>query len=168
LFVSGREGDQWWKPYLEARQAVELYKDEPQEISSELDWIAWDEKSKLLEVGLFKPRLPSRCQRFFDRRCPLLESMGHEPPQPTCNYWSYPRFEALTPRLELYPEWQRFDCNKYYKIFQNHLVTAELATRLEAKKWNLVVVGETEKHRKLVEVYASLTSDPESFKWIQG
>ena len=72
--------------------------------------------------------------------------------------------EALTPKLELYPEWQRFDCHKYYALFQAHLVGEELALSLSARPSFLIFSARAE-DEKLVQAYASLTSRPEAFAW---
>jgi hypothetical protein len=163
LFPGGLAQDgRLWEPFQKAKDKVELYPTEPQVPGCEADWLFWDPKARRVELGLFKPALPSRCGRFVDRQCPLMLGSGAEPNHPECNYWVYPGFSSLVPGLELNPEWQRFDCHRYYVLFQCHLVVAELAKGLGAG-WCLKVVVEDAKQAAEVEAYGKLTSSPEAF-----
>lgn len=90
--------------------------------------------------------------------------MGHENEHETCNYWDWDRMLEAAPGIELYPEWQRFDCHKYYPLFQNHLVGEALAQRLKAApRW--VVRTDKPDDVKMLRVYASFSSRPEAFVW---
>ena len=83
--------------------------------------------------------------------------------QEDCNYWAWEGMAALTPKLELYPEWQRFDCHKYYPLFQAHLVGEALAADLGASvTWRVLAKPSVE---ALVKVYAGLSSRPEAFEF---
>ena len=162
-YLFGLDGENLWQPYSQARDRVERYASDPQLPGLAVSWLDWKEDDRLLEAGLFEPPLPARCERFVNRQCPLLEPMGHEPDHPECNYWAYPRFEELAPKIELYPEWQRFDCHRFYPLFQANLVIGELAGRLEAD-WKVVVVTSAEKGEALVREYASLSAEPARFE----
>jgi hypothetical protein len=155
----GMDGGQLWQPYARAKRVVEHYPEEPQEAGCEVSLIRHDPSAELLELHLQGLRLPSACPRFASRACPRMESMGHEPSHSSCNYWDYPRMAEFAPGLELYPEWQRFDCHKYYALFQAHLVGAELASALGCR---LRLVA-PDADAALLGVYASLSSDPSSF-----
>jgi hypothetical protein len=162
-FEQGMEGDQLWAPYLAARDEVERYPIGDQETPSALDYIEWDEEARLLTLGL-SLSLPSRCPRFAQRSCPRMIPMGHENDHETCNYWDWPGMSAVAPGIELYPEWQRFDCHKYYPLFQNHLVGEALAARLRAvPRW--VVKTPRSEDEKMLKVYAGFSSRPEAFLW---
>jgi hypothetical protein len=152
-----------WAPLLQAKAKVENYPDAPlaDEPGAQITQILYDQGSAKLQLRLQGQRLPSRCPRFSSRACPRMAPMGHEPSHGSCNYWDYPRMEALLPRLELYPEWQRFDCHKYYCLFQSHLVGEELALSLGAQA-SFVWVGRPEEEA-LLKAYASLSSRPEAF-----
>jgi len=158
-YPGGREGAALWAPYQAAKDKVERYPQDPQETGCGVALIRHDAEAGLLEIRLEGLRLPSACPRFASRACPKMEPMGHEPSQATCNYWDYPRLEEAAPRLELYPEWQRFDCHKFYPLFQAHLVGFELAAALSCR----LRVRAPGADPKLLAVYASLTSDPDAF-----
>ena len=164
-FAFGLDERGLWEPYRLARDKVELYSSGPQEKGLALDWLDYDASAALLSAGLYGLSLPARCGRFFNRQCPLLEPMGHEPSHPECNYWAWPRFEELAPKIELYPEWQRFDCHHYYPLFQATLVLGELATALGAR-WTLAVAGRQEKGAAKLKEYADLTADAGQFEWV--
>jgi hypothetical protein len=162
-FPKGMDGEVLWAPYEAARSAVERYPQGAQEAPSGLDWIDWDETSKELTLGL-AVTLPSRCPRFAGRACPRMLPMGHENEHETCNYWDWAGMEAAAPGVELYPEWQRFDCHKYYPLFQNHLVGEALAQSLGATpRW--VLQGPPEL-APLLKVYAGFTSKPDHFSLV--
>jgi hypothetical protein len=158
-YPDGMEAGALWQPYAQAKRTVELYPEGPQEPGCEVSLIRHDPEAAALEFHLGQLKLPSACPRFASRACPRMEGMGHEPSHPSCNYWDYPRMVEFTPGLELYPEWQRFDCHKYYALFQAHLVGAQLALDLACRLKVLARVSD----RRLLEAYASLTSDPSSF-----
>jgi hypothetical protein len=162
MFPKGRKDGKLWQPWLEAKDRVERYADDPQVPGCEADWLAWDPVRKRVGLGLYDPPLPSRCDRFVGRQCPFMVGSGAEPSHPECNYWVSPRFEALVPKLELNPEWQRFDCHRYYALFQNHLCLAELAASLEAS-WELKVCVSSARQESEVREYAKLTAHPERF-----
>ncbi len=153
------EHDLQWEPYGDAKEAVERYPEGAQEPGCEVSLIRHDAKKKLLEIHLKGLALPSACPRFAGRACPKMEPMGHEPTHETCNYWDYPRMAEFAPKLELYPEWQRFDCHKFYPLFQAHLVGSELAATLGCK---LRIIA-PDADAKLLAAYATLSSDPASF-----
>ena len=46
-FEKGLQGSELWPPYLAARNEVELYPEGPQEPSSELAYIEWDEERQI-------------------------------------------------------------------------------------------------------------------------
>jgi hypothetical protein len=162
--VPFKDFPQDWEPYLEAKKVVEQYPQDPQEPGCQIAGIRYDAEAALLEFHLKGMALPSACPRFAGRACPRMEPMGHEPSHATCNYWDYSRTEALVPRLELYPEWQRFDCHKYYALFQAHLVGEELAGALGATA-RFIFFSAKSDDEKLLKSYASLTSRPEAFAW---
>jgi hypothetical protein len=153
-----------WAPYLQAKQRVESYPQGQQEPGCEIALIRHDPEAALIEFHLKNIKLPSACPRFASRACPRMAPMGHEPAQETCNYWDYPRMAELSPGLELYPEWQRFDCHKYYALFQAHLVGEELALSLGALP-KFVLHGSRPEDEKFLKAYAGLTSRPEAFIW---
>jgi len=158
-YPQGLDGAALWGPYQKAKDKVERYTEDPQEPGCQVSMIRHDEELKLLELELAGLKLPSACPRFASRACPRMESMGHEPSHNTCNYWDYPRMSEFAPKLELYPEWQRFDCHKYYPLFQAHLVGAELASRLGCS----LKITAPGADPKLLAAYASLSSSPSSF-----
>jgi hypothetical protein len=121
--------------------------------------IRHDTEAGMLEFRLEGLKLPSACPRFASRACPRMEPMGHEPAQASCNYWDYAGMQALAPGVELYPEWQRFDCHKFYPLFQAHLVGGELARALGCKI-RFIVPGADARQ---LAAYAALSSDPSSF-----
>jgi hypothetical protein len=162
-FDKGMDGASPWAPYLAARDEVELYPAGPQEAPSSLDYIEWDEAGRRLTLGLVLS-LPSKCPRFAERACPRMIPMGHENEHESCNYWDWPRMSEVAPGIELYPEWQRFDCHKYYPLFQNHLVGEALAAKLGAEPSWAVHTPKPE-DEKMLKVYAGFTSRPASFIW---
>ena len=149
-----------WAPWAEARDKVELYPQGPQEPGAQADFIVHDTDADTVTLATFAA-LPSRCGRFARRECPRMAPMGHESQQADCNYWASEGYAELTPHLELFPEWQRFDCHKYYPLFQLHIAGEALAKALKATpQW--VVYG-PEGTAKLVQVYASFSSRPAAF-----
>ena len=158
-YAEGREGAALWAPYQAAKDRVERYPSDPQEPGCLVSLIRHDEAESLLEIQLQGLALPSSCPRFASRACPRMEPMGHEPAHATCNYWDYARMEEAAPKVELYPEWQRFDCHKFYPLFQAHLVGFELAAALGCRL-RIVVPGAD---AKLLSAYAALTSDIHAF-----
>lgn len=162
-FEAGRDGAGPWAPYLAARNEVELYPSGPQEPSSNLSAIEWDEAAATVTL-ILDLTLPSRCPRFANRACPRMIPMGHENEHGTCNYWDWDRMLEAAPGIELYPEWQRFDCHKYYPLFQNHLVGEALAARLKAAPRWIVRTAKPD-DVKMLRVYAGFSSRPEAFHW---
>lgn len=158
-YPRGRDGEALWGPYAAAKRAVERYPEGPQEPGCEVSLIRHDAAQGVLEMLLEGLSLPSACPRFAGRACPRMEPMGHEPSHASCNYWDYPRMQEFAPGIELYPEWQRFDCHKYYPLFQAHLVGAELAGRLGCR----LRISAPSADPKLLAVYASFSSDPSAF-----
>jgi hypothetical protein len=158
-YPQGRDSGALWAPWKKAKEAVELYPSPPQEPGMEVGLIRHDAEAGILELRLPGLKLPSACPRFASRACPRMEPMGHEPSQASCNYWDYPRMQELAPGVELYPEWQRFDCHKYYPLFQAWLCGSELAGSLGCRL--KVVLPDADP--KLLRVFASLCSDPEAF-----
>lgn len=148
-----------WEPWLRAKETVERYAEDPQEPGAEVTLIRHDGEANLLELRLDGLKLPAACPRFASRACPRMESMGHEPSHAECNYWAWPRMQEFAPGIELYPEWQRFDCHKYYPLFQAHLVGAALASDLGCRLRMVVPLADP----KLLAVYASFSSDPSIF-----
>ncbi|MES2201256.1 MAG: hypothetical protein V4498_03305 [candidate division FCPU426 bacterium] len=163
-YPGGREYEALWAPYALAKDTVERYPEGTQEPGCEVALIRYDEAAGLLEFHLRDLVLPSRCPRFASRACPRMEPMGHEPAQVTCNYWDYPRMQEFAPGIELYPEWQRFDCHKYYALFQAHLVGEELARQLGAES-RFICSGPNPGSAKLLAVYAGFSSRPTAFEW---
>jgi hypothetical protein len=155
----GRDGAGLWAPYAAAKDAVERYPQDPQEPGCEVSMIRHDPQAGLIEFLLSGLKLPSQCGRFASRACPRMAPMGHEASHESCNYWDYPRMQEFAPRLELYPEWQRFDCHKFYPLFQAHLVGSELASALKCRL--RVIAPDTE--LRLLSAYAALCSDPSAF-----
>jgi hypothetical protein len=161
-YPSGLEGSELWKPYQAAKNIVERYSKEPQEPGCDLSLLRYDSDAGILEIHLRGLKLPSACPRFASRACPRMVPMGHEASHETCNYWDYPKMHDFAPKLELYPEWQRFDCHKFYPLFQVHLVGSELARSLNSRALFFVEGVDP----KLLSVYASLSSDPSAFSGI--
>jgi hypothetical protein len=162
-YPGGMDGAALWEPYARAKRIVERYPEDPQEPGCEVSLIRHDPEASLMELQLQGLRLPSACPRFASRACPRMESMGHEASHASCNYWDYPRMAEFAPNLELYPEWQRFDCHKYYALFQAHLVGAELASALGCRLRLLAPGADS----GLLRAYASLSSDPTSFSAVR-
>jgi hypothetical protein len=149
-----------WAPWAEARDKVELYASGPQEPGAQADFIVHDTDADTVTLACFAP-LPSSCARLVNRLCPRMAPMGHESEQAGCNYWDSPGFEAIAPGIELFPEWQRFDCHKYYPLFQMHVAGEALGAALGAEPhWVLYGPPASE---KLVQSYAALTSRPHAF-----
>ncbi len=163
-YPGGMDGKALWAPYAAAKDAVERYPEDPQEPGCGITLIRHDPEAGTVEFHMDGMKLPSSCARFATRACPRMESMGHEPAHATCNYWDFPRMAELAPGVELYPEWQRFDCHKYYALFQAHLVGEELARILGALP-RFICSGPSSDGAKLLAVYAGLTSRPEAFEW---
>lgn len=159
-FPKGELNGTLWEPYRLAKEKVERYPEDPQEEGCQLKMIRYDEVAKQLELYSGPLKLPSRCPRFSERACPRMAPMGHEPSHESCNYWDYSGMLEAAPGIELYPEWQRFDCHKFYPLFQLHLVAYELGKRLGAS-WRLILEGADPKQ---VKSYAALSSDPQAFK----
>lgn len=164
VFEGGRDGGSLWAPYAKAKDAVERYAQDPQEPGCQVDLLRYEPGKRRLDLYLLNLALPSKCPRFASRACPKMEPMGHEPRQATCNYWDYPRMNDFAPGIELYPEWQRFDCHKFYPLFQLHLVGEELAAGLGAEAFFTLLSPEPA-HEKLVSSYAALSSRPAAFSW---
>jgi hypothetical protein len=150
-----------WEPWDAARQSVEaLALEEP---GAQVDYLVHDPESKSLVIGLFGP-LSSGCPRFMAHGCPRLIPMGHENARSECNYWAWPGMAQAAPGVELFPEWQRFDCHKYYNLFQAHLCGEALAQALGAEpRW--VWHGTLDKEKAL-RAYAALTSRPDAFEFV--
>lgn len=162
LYPWGLEaGHRLWEPWAEAREAVEAYPDGPQEAGAQADWIVHDREAGTVTLATLAP-LPSRCGRFAARQCPRMEPMGHEPSQAECNYWAWPGMAEAAPGIELYPEWQRFDCHKYYPLFQLHLCGVELGRRLKAQP-RFEAWSSDPALPKLLAVYAGFSASPEAF-----
>lgn len=161
LYPWGLEaGHRLWEPWAQAREVVEAL-----DLSAEAaqaDWILHDREANTVTVALLAP-LPALCPRFSRRQCPRMTPMGHESEQGDCNYWAWDGMAALTPGLELYPEWQRFDCHKYHPLFQAHLCGAALAQGLKAELRVEVYGTDGEAGKKLIDVYAGFTSTPAAF-----
>ena len=156
----GLDGASLWPPFQRAKDLVELYPAPPQEPGCQVSMIRHDPDQGLLDVELAGLSLPSACPRFASRACPRMESMGHEPAQASCNYWDYPGMAGFAPGVELYPEWQRFDCHKFYPLFQAHLVGAALARQLGCRLRLIAPDADA----ALLAVYASMSSSPASFR----
>lgn len=161
LYPWGLEaGHRLWEAWDAARRLVEHYPADPQEPGAQADWIIHDREAGTVTLATLAP-LPSKCGRFARRECPRLAPMGHEPAHETCNYWDWEGKDLAAPNVELFPEWQRFDCHKYYPLFQLHLCGAALAQALKAELRIEVHGGEGVE--KLVAVYAGFTSTPDAF-----
>lgn len=161
-YPGGRDGVEIWRPYQQAKETVERYAQGPQEPGCEVALLRHDAEAAVLEIHSAVIKLPAACPRFASRACPRMAPMGHEPSHETCNYWDYPLMPEIAPQLELYPEWQRFDCHKFYPVFQVHLVGFELARSLGCRA-RFVIEGADS---KLLLVYASLSSDPSAFSTV--
>lgn len=162
LYPWGLEaGHRLWEPWAVAREQVEHYAQDPQEPGAQADWIIHDREAGTVTLATLAP-LPSRCARFARRECPRMAPMGHEPSHEECNYWAWPGMAAAAPGVELYPEWQRFDCHKYYPLFQLHLCGTALAASLQAEL-RIQVHGQDAALPKLLEVYAGFSATPAAF-----
>lgn len=161
LYPWGLEaGHRLWQPWDEARQSVEAYADGPQEAGAQADWIIHDREAATVTLASLAP-LPSQCARFSARACPRMAPMGHESEHADCNYWAWPGMAAAAPGLELYPEWQRFDCHKYYPLFQLHLCGTALAQALKAELC-IEVWGSAGIEERLA-TYAGFSHAPQAF-----
>jgi hypothetical protein len=162
LFPWGLDEGRLWDPWRRAREAVERYPQDPQTAGAQADYILYDAGAGTVTLGKVGAWSPG-CPRFEARACPRMAPMGHESPQQDCNYWSWAPMAAYAPDVELFPEWQRFDCSRYYPIFQLHLCGENLADLLEAEpRW---VLHAPEEARKSLQGYAALTSRPEAFRF---
>jgi hypothetical protein len=161
LYPWGLEaGHRLWEPWAEARRTVEALDLEAE--AAQVDWILHDREAGTVTLALLAP-LPAVCPRFSRRECPRMVPMGHESEKADCNYWAWEGMSALTPGLELYPEWQRFDCHKYHPLFQVHLCGAALAKAVRAELKVEVFGSDLEAGKKLLDVYAGFTSMPGAF-----
>ena len=134
----------------------------PAEPGAAVDYILHDADAAILTLGLVGA-LDQGCARFARRACNKLVPMGHENPRGTCDYWDWPGMPGLTPGLELFPEWQRFDCHRYHALFQAHLCGAVLGRRVKVRpRW--VWHGPAGAEKRLA-AYAALTDDPTSFEF---
>jgi hypothetical protein len=161
LYPWGLEaGRRLWEPWARAREAVEAL-DLAAE-SAQVDWIIHDQDTSTVTLATLAP-LPSACPRFGRRECPRMVPMGHESALGDCNYWAWEGFAAALPGLELYPEWQRFDCHKFHALMQVHLCGLDLARRLKARLQIEVWSQDREATGKLVEAYAQMAADASLF-----
>jgi hypothetical protein len=151
-----------WAPWAQARQEVEAA--EPAEPGAAVDYILHDPEAGTVTLGLVGD-LGGGCPRFGRHACNKLIPMGHENERESCDYWDWPGMEALTPRLELYPEWQRFDCHKYHGLFQAHLCGVALGRIVKCEP-NWVWHGPAGAQKRL-GVYAGLTNAPDKFEFKQ-
>jgi hypothetical protein len=161
LFPWGLEAaHRLWEPWAQARFQVEAA--EPGEPGAAVDYILHDVDEGRLTLGLVGG-LDGGCPRFGRHACNKLIPMGHENGRETCDYWDWPGMEALTPGLELYPEWQRFDCHKHHPLFQAHLCGVALGRIVKAEvRW--VWHGPAGAEKRL-QVYAGLTDSPDRFEF---
>lgn len=156
----GLEAGGLWGPWREARETVERLPGEAQERGAQADYIAYDRAEGSLVFGRIGP-WRTACPRFAARECPRMAPMGHESPQSECNYWAWPGMAEAAPGVELFPEWQRFDCSRHYPLFQLHLCGEALAQRLGARpRWVLHAPPEA---LGALRSYAALTRRPEAF-----
>lgn len=157
----GLEPGRLWEPWREAREQVERLPFDPQEPGAQADYIAYDRGAgsvTLGTVGAWKPG----CPRLLARECPRMVPMGHESVHAECNYWSWPGMLEAAPGVELFPEWQRFDCSRYYPLFQLHLCGEALAKILGAEAhW---VVHAPAEALPALRGYAALSSRPGAFE----
>jgi len=160
VYPLGLDGSALWEPWRRVRDEVELLPTEPQEPGARTDYLIHDPAAGLLTLGLLGPWTPG-CPRFKARACPRMAPMGHESPHSDCNYWSWSGFAAAVPGLELFPEWQRYDCVRYYEAFQWHLCGEALAAELGARP--RFVVHAPADFEPVLRGYAALTARPEAF-----
>lgn len=164
LYPWGLEaGHRLWEPWAAAREGVEQSAGATEEPGAQADWIIHDREAGTVTLATLAS-LPARCARFGARQCPRMAPMGHEPAAEQCNYWAWEGKERAAPGVELFPEWQRFDCHKYYPLFQLHLCGAALAQALRAELRLEVHGGEGT--AKLVEVYAGFSATPSAFSTV--
>jgi hypothetical protein len=160
LYPWGLDGDHLWEPWERARQAVESLPQDPQERGAQADYILHDAAAGLLVLGKVGPWRPG-CPRLESRACPRMAPMGHESPHAECNYWGWRGMAQAAPGVELFPEWQRFDCSRYYPLFQIHLCGEALAAELKAEaRWS---VHGPAAWLKGLSPYPALTSRPGAF-----
>jgi hypothetical protein len=149
-----------WEPWSQARDQVEAA--EPAEPGAAVDYILHDPDAGTLTLGLVGA-LAGGCPRFGRHACNKLTPMGHENQRETCDYWDWPAMAGLTPGLELYPEWQRFDCHRYHALFQAHLCGAALGALVKCRVdwvWHGPAGAE-----KRLGAYAGLTDTPGAFRF---
>jgi hypothetical protein len=162
LYPWGLEaGHRLWEPWAQARESVEQSAGATEEPGAQADWIVHDREAGTVTFATLAP-LPSRCERFARRECPRMAPMGHEPALEQCNYWAWDGMLAAAPHVELFPEWQRFDCHKHYPVFQLHLCGTALSQVIgAAPRWQHH--GDAASGR-LFMAYAALTDHPEFFE----
>jgi hypothetical protein len=163
LYPWGLDSGGLWEPWRRARESVEALPRDPQEAGAHTDYIVHDPAAGVVTLGKVGP-WRSGCPRLESRSCPRLAPMGHESAHEECNYWAWPGMAAAAPGVELFPEWQRFDCSRYYPLFQWHLCGEALAGLLGVEpRWRLHAPGAEE--RGLL-AYAALSSRPRAFSLI--
>lgn len=162
LYPWGLEaGHRLWQPWAQARDRVEAL--DLEAFAAQADWIVHDPEARTLRLATLAP-LPSRCPRFAAYQCPRMVPMGHESGAPDCDYWAWEGMAAAAPGVELFPEWQRFDCSKYHALFQLHLCAVALAQDLKAD-WRIEAYGPDAAAGKLLQAYAGLTATPGAFSF---
>jgi hypothetical protein len=149
-----------WEPWARAREAVERLPGPLQEAGVRVDYLFHDAQARTVVLGRIGLEKPG-CPRFAARECPRMVSMGHESPHSDCNYWMWDGMADAAPEVELFPEWQRFDCSRYYPLFQLHLCGEALAGLLGCiPSW---VIHAPPESLKFLRGYAALTSRPDAF-----
>ncbi len=164
LYPWGLEaGHRLWEPWAAARETVEQSAGPTLEAGAQADWILHDREAGTVTLATLAP-LPSRCARFSAWQCPRMAPMGHEPAAQECNYWAWEGKDPAAPNVELFPEWQRFDCHRYYPLFQLHLCGTALAQALGAEL--KIEMHQQDASAKAFGVYAGLTATPEAFHFV--
>jgi hypothetical protein len=161
IYPWGLDSGRLWEPWRAARDTVESLPEDPQEPGAQADYLLYDREAASITLGKIGAWKPG-CARLYARECPRMIPMGHESPHADCNYWAWPGMVQAAPDLEFFPEWQRFDCSRYYPLFQLHLCGEALALILGAQpRWVFHAPPEA---GPALRAYAALSSRPGAFE----
>lgn len=157
----GPEDPQLRAAWQQACRLVESYPGPPQPQGAQADYLRL-QQGRLSVVYL--GGIAAGCARFRERACPRMIPMGHEYAHETCNYWDWKGFSQALPGFELYPEWQRFDCHKYYALMALSLVGLECAQSLGAE-FRLLWMTDKVEDAKALSVFKSLARPGLNLQW---
>ncbi len=157
----GPENAQLRERWQKSCQLVENYSQEPQPQGAQADYLKLnDGRLSVIYLGV----ISAGCARFRERACPRMIPMGHEYEHETCNYWDWKGFIETLPDFELYPEWQRFDCHKFYALMALTLVGLQCASELGAE-FKLLWLSSSAEDAKALSVFKSLARPGLNLQW---